>query len=87
MASVSSPHSLIRKRATEKYLATANRRIKVYKEYVTDLSSSYSIGDYAGLKIGKVDRTNIDPKILPSVVVEINDGKVKVACEYGMIDQ
>ena len=51
MTSVSPQHSLIRKRATEKYLATANKRIKPYKEYATDLSSSYSIGDYAGIKI------------------------------------
>ena len=74
MTSVSSPHSLIKKHAREKYLATASKRIKAYKEYLTDLSSSYSIGDYAGIKIDKVDRTNIDPKILPSVVLEINDG-------------
>ena len=78
---------LIRKSITEKYLATANKRIKAYKEYVTDFSSSYSIGDYVGIKVDQVDRTNIDPKILPSVVVEINDGKVKVACECGVIDQ
>ena len=57
MTSVSSPHSLIRKHATEKYLATASKRIKAFKEYVTDLSSSYSIGDYVGIKIDKVDRT------------------------------
>ena len=34
---VSSPHSLTRRRTTEKYLATANKRIKANKEYVADL--------------------------------------------------
>ena len=71
--SVSSPHLLIRKRATEKYLAIANKRIQAYKEYVANLSSSYSSGDYDGIKIHKIFRTNIDPKILPPVIVEIND--------------
>ena len=84
MRSFSLPHLLIRKYVTEKYLATTSKRIKIYKEYVTDLFSSYSFDDYIDIKI---NRTNIDRKILSSVVVEINDVKIKEACEYGVIDQ
>ena len=76
----------MRKCATEQASATANKRIKAYKEYITDFSSFYSIGDYFGIKIGNVDRININPKVLPSVTVEVNDGKVKVECDYVTID-
>ncbi len=51
------------------------------------MSSKCSIGDYVGIKIDKVDRTNTDPKLLPAVVLEKKDDKIKVACEYGIINQ
>ncbi|CAF1346745.1 unnamed protein product [Adineta ricciae] len=63
-----SPHVRIRKRATASYLSTANKRMKAHNEYLQDLSSNCSISDYVGIRIEKVDRTNTDPKILPSVI-------------------
>ena len=48
--------------------------------------SNFSTGDYVGIAIHKVDRTNLDPKLLPTIILEKKD-KFKVACEYGIIDQ
>jgi hypothetical protein len=80
-------HSEIRKRATRTYLSNANKRIKAHEDAIKDRSFKCSIGDYVGIKIDKVDRTNIDPKILPAKVMEKKDGKIKVASEFGIINQ
>ena len=82
-----SRHSKIRKRATETYLSNARKKIKMHEQFIEDLSEKCNIGDYIGIKIDKVDRTNADPKILPSVVIEKKQNKVKVACEHGVINQ
>ncbi|CAF4312624.1 unnamed protein product, partial [Rotaria sordida] len=74
IASTSSRHSEIRKRATKTYLSNANKKIKIHDEFTKDLSFKRLIGDYVGIKINKVDRTNTDPKILPAVVLEKKDG-------------
>ncbi|CAF1356602.1 unnamed protein product [Rotaria sordida] len=62
-------------------------KIKIHDEFIKDLSFKCLIGDYVGIKINKVDRTNTDPKILPAVVLEKKDDKIKVACEFGIINQ
>ncbi|CAF1444319.1 unnamed protein product [Rotaria sordida] len=87
IASTSSRHSEIRKRATKTYLSNANKKIKIHDEFIKDLSFKCSIGSYVGIKINKVDRTNTDPKILPAVVLEKKKDKIKVACEFGIINQ
>ncbi|CAF3908277.1 unnamed protein product [Rotaria sp. Silwood1] len=88
LGTISSTHLPIRKRAQEAYLSNANKRIKTRNEHIEELWSSCSVGDYVGIKIDKVDRTNTDPKILPSVVLEKNnDKKIKVACMFGIINQ
>ncbi|CAF1524771.1 unnamed protein product, partial [Rotaria sp. Silwood1] len=86
ITSANSAHLVIRRRATEKYLSKANKRIKVYYEFIEEFSSGCSIGDFVGINIDKVDRTNTDPKILPVVVFKKRHDKIKVACEYGIID-
>jgi hypothetical protein len=80
-------HSEIRKRATKTYLSNANKKIKIHDQFIKDLSLCFSIGDYVGVKIDKVDRTNTDPKILPSIVLEKQHDKIKIACEFGIINQ
>ncbi|CAF2990402.1 unnamed protein product [Rotaria sp. Silwood2] len=83
ITSANSAHLVIRRRATEKYLSKANKRIKVYNEFIEEFSSDCSIGDFVGIKI---DRTNTDPKILPVIVFKKRRDKIKVACEYDIID-
>jgi len=68
-------------------LSNATKKIKIHDERIKDLSFKCLIGDYVGIKIDKVDRTNTDPKILPAVVLEKKDDKIKVACEFGIINQ
>ena len=68
-------------------MSIANKKIKIHDEHVNDLYLNCSIGDYVGVKINKVDRTNTDPKILPSVVLEKKNGKIKIACEFGILNQ
>ncbi len=80
-------HSAVRKRATKNYLNNAQKRIKIHNENMKDLLSKYSSGDYVGIRIDKVDRTNTDPKLLPAVIIEKKNDKIKVACEYGIISQ
>ncbi|CAF4558114.1 unnamed protein product [Rotaria sp. Silwood2] len=88
LGAMNSAHLPIRKRAQEVYLANANKRIKTRNLHIEELWSSCSVGDYVGIKIDKVDRTNTDPKILPSVVLEKRDDKkIKVACLFGVINQ
>ncbi|CAF3406550.1 unnamed protein product [Rotaria socialis] len=87
ITSTTSRHSEIRKRATKTYLSNANKKIKIHDEFIKDLSLKCLIGEYVGIKINKVDRTNTDPKILPVVVLEKKDDKIKVACEFGIINQ
>ena len=87
IALTSSRHFEIRKRATKTYLSNANKKIKIHDEFINDLSSKCLIDGYIGIKIDKVDRTNIDPKILPAVIFEKQNDKVKVACEFGIINQ
>jgi hypothetical protein len=66
---VNSAHLTIRKRAQESYLLNANKRIKTRNQYVEELWSTCSVGDYIGIKIDKVGRTNTDTKILPSIII------------------
>jgi hypothetical protein len=83
-----STHLPIRKRTQETYLSTANKRIKTRNQHIEELWSDCSVGDYVGIEIDKVDRTNTDPKILPLAIVEKRDDKrIKVACVFGIINQ
>ena len=86
LGSTDAPHSAIRKRATKSYLLTANKRMKLRNQHIEELFSNCAIGDYVGIKIDKVDRTNTDPKILPSIIVEKFNDKIKVACIFGIIN-
>jgi hypothetical protein len=81
-------HLPIRKRSQEAYLSNVNKGIKTRNQYIEELWSDCSVGNYVGIKIDKVDRTNTDPKILPSIIIEKRDDKkVKAACMFGIINQ
>ncbi|CAF4174830.1 unnamed protein product, partial [Rotaria sordida] len=75
LGATNSAHLPIRQRAQDAYLSNADKRIKKRHQYIEGLWSRCSVGDYVGIKIDKVDRTNTDPKILPSVVLEKRDDK------------
>ncbi|CAF0825938.1 unnamed protein product, partial [Didymodactylos carnosus] len=57
-------HDSIRKKATENYVATANKKRKLYDDHLTTLAEGLKLGDCVDIKIHEVDRTNTDPKIL-----------------------
>ena len=59
----------------------------MHEQFIEDLSAKCNVGDYVGIKIDKVDRTNTDSKILASVTIEKKQNKIKVVCEYGAISQ
>ncbi|CAF1659196.1 unnamed protein product, partial [Didymodactylos carnosus] len=86
LGSDGSRHSSIRKRAAETYLSHANKKIKAYDDSRNELSKLMTVGDFVGIKIDKVDRTNTEPKILPCTIVEKKEHTVKVACVFGIID-
>jgi hypothetical protein len=60
--------------------------MKLRNQQIDELSANYQVGDYVGIQIDKVDRTNTDAKILPCVIIEKLNDKVKVACMFGVID-
>ena len=63
-------HAEVRKRATTNYLNNAQKKIKIHNETINDLLSNFSTGDYVGIVIHKVDRTNLDSKLLPAIILE-----------------
>ncbi|CAF1364285.1 unnamed protein product [Didymodactylos carnosus] len=68
-SSVQSPrHALIRRQATDNYLATANKKRKLYDEHLQNLAETLNVGDCVGINIHDVDRTNTDPKLLPCLI-------------------
>ncbi|CAF1063519.1 unnamed protein product, partial [Didymodactylos carnosus] len=66
----SSRHAVIRKRSAGSYLLNAQKQIITRNTHIKNLSDNCKIGDYFGLQSDKVDRINIDAKILPCVLIE-----------------
>ncbi|CAF3972471.1 unnamed protein product [Didymodactylos carnosus] len=62
-------HKRIRDEAEENYLKTIEKRQKLYD--AATQRSAYVIGDLVGLKIDRVDRTNVTAKILPCKIMSI----------------
>ena len=65
---IGTPHSKIRKLATDHYLQTARRSQAAYTHQSAELHKDYNIGDTVGIRIHQVDRTNTDAKLLPCKV-------------------
>ncbi|CAF1036755.1 unnamed protein product [Didymodactylos carnosus] len=87
---VQSPrHKSVRKQATENYLATANKKRKLYEEHLQNLAETLNVGDCVGINIHDVDRTNTDPKLLPCLIFskEKKEDSVvfQLACQFGKL--
>ncbi|CAF4516747.1 unnamed protein product, partial [Didymodactylos carnosus] len=82
-------HDLIRKRATDNYLKTANKKMKAHDNYLDNLSHKFNVNDCVGVKIHEADRTNTDSKLLPCLIVEKisrnNSVTFRLACQYGVL--
>ena len=65
---IGTPHSKIRKLATDHYVQTARRSQAQYTHQSAKLHKDYNIGDTVGIKIHQVDRINTDAKLLPCKV-------------------
>ena len=81
------PHVYIRSKAADAYLARTTRQQLTHKAHMQLLQDKCNIGDFVGLPIDKVDRTNTDPKLLPCVIIAKEAKKVKLACVNGIINQ
>ncbi|CAF1475296.1 unnamed protein product, partial [Didymodactylos carnosus] len=88
-SSNSSRHDLIRKTATDNYLNTANKKVKLHHVYLNNLTEKFNVKDCVGVQIHTVDRTNTDAKLLPCLILEKtkkNDDLVfKLVCQYGKL--
>jgi hypothetical protein len=56
--------------ASNYYLASANKKMKLYKDSLNLMSNNYNVNDCVGIEIHSVDRANRDPTYLPCVIVE-----------------
>jgi hypothetical protein len=81
------PHLAIRSKAADIYLARTTRQQNAHRVRLQSLRDKCNVGDFVGLRIDKVDRTNTDPKLLPCIVVERKVESAKLACINGIIDQ
>ena len=81
---------MIRKIASDHYLVTANRKMKMYEDGLNDTANNYNMNDCVGIAIHSVDRTNTDPKYLPCLIVEKieknNNFLYELICQYGILD-
>ena len=81
------PHMEIRKKAAHTYLARTTRQQAAHRVRLQSLKEKCAVGEFVGLRIDKVDRTNTDPKTLPCMVIEQKDEQAKLACVYGILNQ
>ncbi|CAF1424404.1 unnamed protein product [Rotaria sordida] len=88
---VSTPtrHSTIRTIASNHYMASASKKMKLYEDSLKIMPNNYNVNDCVGIEIHSVDRTNTDPKYLPCVIVEKleqnNIFSFKLICQYGVL--
>ena len=68
-------HDKIRKIATDHYLATANKKMKLHQDSLNMIANNFHINDCVGIEIHSVDRTNTDPKYLPCRIIEKTEKK------------
>ncbi|CAF5026545.1 unnamed protein product, partial [Rotaria sp. Silwood1] len=82
-------HDLVRKIATDNYLTTANKKMKLYRDSLNLIANNFNINDCVGIAIHTVDRTNTDPKYLPCLIIEKNEKNnislYKLICQYGIL--
>ncbi|CAF3902852.1 unnamed protein product [Rotaria sp. Silwood1] len=85
----STRHDKIRKIATDHYLATANKKMKLYHDSLNMIANNFNINDCVGIEIHAVDRTNTDPKYLTCRIIEKKENDngflYKLICQYGVL--
>ncbi|CAF1680811.1 unnamed protein product [Rotaria magnacalcarata] len=90
LISTPSRHSAIRTVATDHYLATANKKMKLYQDSSKLMGDNFDLNDCVGIEIHSVDRTNTDPKYLPCIIVEKYERNnillFKLICQYGSLN-
>ncbi|CAF2139240.1 unnamed protein product [Rotaria magnacalcarata] len=62
-------HTQIRAEAEVSYMANIAKRQKLFNDVVHQ--NEYKVGDLVGLKIDKVDRTNVTPRVLPCKIISV----------------
>ncbi|CAF2081135.1 unnamed protein product [Rotaria magnacalcarata] len=80
-------HAAIRSKVADVCLTRAARQQTAHKVDMQLLQEKCKVGDFAGLQIHKVDRTNTNPRLLPCIIIEKEDEQVKLSCIHGIIDQ
>ncbi|CAF1526343.1 unnamed protein product [Didymodactylos carnosus] len=65
------------------------KKRKLYDEHLTHKAEQYKVGDCVGIKISEVDRTNIDVKLLPCLILskekKDDDFIFRIACKFGKL--
>ena len=83
---IESPHNKLRKIAEENFLQAANRQQVNFDRKKGAMKEDYSVGDTVGIRIPKIDRTNISKKILPCKVIEKTNDKFRLYTTSGILN-
>ena len=82
-------HDKIHEVATDHYLATANKKMKLHQDSLNIIVNNFHINDCVGIEIHSVDRTDTDPKYLPCRIIEKTEKNntflYKLLYEYGVL--
>ena len=78
-------HAKIRKFSGEQFLKSANRQQIQFDRKKGAMASDYLPGDTVGVRVPKVDRTNMSQKIMPCKVLEKTHDKYKVYSKCGIL--
>ena len=76
-------HAKIRKFSGEQFLKSANRQQVQYDRKKRAMTSYYLPGDTVGVRVPKVERTNMSQKIMPCQILECD--KYKLYSKSGIL--
>ena len=83
-------HGPLRKAATNNYLNVTNKNMKHYRESIISETEKFNLNDCVGIKIHTDDRTNIDAKLLPCLIIgkteEYKNMTFRLSCQYGKLE-
>ncbi|CAF1243577.1 unnamed protein product [Didymodactylos carnosus] len=82
-------HESVRQQATNNILTAVQKKRKLYDEHLTQKAKQYKVGDCVSIQISDVDRTNIDVKLLPCLILSKDkkdaDFIFRTACKFGKL--
>ena len=81
-----SPHQKIRKLAGDNFLRAANRQQINFDRQKGAMKNDHVAGDTVGVRIAKVDRTNISMRFLSCKVLEKTNGKFRLYSSSGVLN-